>query len=122
MISDYHRYNAETATEGKLTETTENASKYYQQATEAVISLKPCNSNKLNLILNYYVFYFELENDSANACKIVEKTLNDVGDEIDKKDKEETRDNLSIITFSKRILISGMNKEKLTIRVFKIFK
>ena len=78
MISDYDRYNTEKATGGKLTETTKNASKYYRKATETATSLKSCNSNKLNFILNYSVFYFELENDSSKACKILEDTLNDV--------------------------------------------
>ena len=91
-----------------MAETTENASKYYEQATEAVIFLKLCNSNKLNLILNYSVFYFELENGSTKACKIVEETLNDAGDEIDKKDKEEIRDPSQTLNFPKRTLIKNV--------------
>ena len=39
MIGDYYRYTAETASGDKLAEVTENASKYYQQATEAADSL-----------------------------------------------------------------------------------
>ena len=39
MIGDYYRYIAEDASEEKLAEVTENASKYYQQTTEAADSL-----------------------------------------------------------------------------------
>ena len=39
MIGDYYRYTAKAASGDKLTEVTENASKYYQQAIEAADSL-----------------------------------------------------------------------------------
>ena len=104
MIGDYYRYNAETATGDKLSETTENASKYYQQATDAASSLKPYNSNKLGLALNYSVFYYELKNDSAKACTIAEEALNGARDEIDNMDNEEARDALSIIELLKENL------------------
>ena len=39
MIDDYYRYTAEAASGDKLAEVTENAGKYYQQATEAADSL-----------------------------------------------------------------------------------
>ena len=35
MIGDYYRYTTEAGCRYKLAEVTENASKYYQQATEA---------------------------------------------------------------------------------------
>ena len=104
MIGDYYRYTAETASGDKLAEVTENASKYYQQATEAAASLKPYNSNKLGLALNYSVFYYELKNDSAKACKIAEEALNGARDEIDNMDNEEARDALSIIELLKENL------------------
>ena len=55
MIGDYYRYTAETATGAKLEEVTDNAAKFYDQATEAANKLKPYNSNKLGLALNYSV-------------------------------------------------------------------
>eukprot|EP00345_Euplotes_harpa_P013838 CAMPEP_0168336766 /NCGR_PEP_ID=MMETSP0213-20121227/11759_1 /TAXON_ID=151035 /ORGANISM="Euplotes harpa, Strain FSP1.4" /LENGTH=239 /DNA_ID=CAMNT_0008342065 /DNA_START=13 /DNA_END=732 /DNA_ORIENTATION=+ len=104
MIGDYYRYTAETASGDKLAEVTENASKYYQKATEAAASLKPYNSNKLGLALNYSVFYYELKNDSAKACTIAEEALNGARDEIDNMDNEEARDALSIIELLKENL------------------
>ena len=76
MIGDYYRYTAETAQGDKLSEVTEKASEYYQKATDAAAALKPYNSNKLGLALNYSVFYYELKNDSGKACAIAEEALN----------------------------------------------
>jgi hypothetical protein len=104
MIGDYYRYTAETASGDKLAEVTENANKYYQQATEAAASLKPYNSNKLGLALNYSVFFYELKNDSSKACTIAEEALNGARDEIDNMDNDEARDALSIIELLKENL------------------
>ena len=104
MIGDYFRYTAETATGDKLAEVTESALSYYEQATEAAKSLKPYNSNKLGLALNFSVFHYELKNDSAKACSIAEEALNGARDEIDNMDNEEARDALSIIELLKENL------------------
>ena len=104
MIGDYYRYTAETATGDKLAEVTENAHKFYKQATEAAVKLKAYNSNKLGLALNYSVFYFELKNDSATACKIAEEALAGARDEIDSMDNEEAKEALSIIELLKENL------------------
>ncbi|CAI2379205.1 unnamed protein product [Moneuplotes crassus] len=105
MVGDYYRYTAETATGSKLEEVTENAAKFYQQATEAAEKeLKPFNSNRLGLALNYSVFWYELKNDSSKACEIAEKALNGARDEIDNMENEEARDALSIIELLKENL------------------
>ena len=104
MIADYYRYTAETATGSKLAEVVENARKYYEQATSAAKSLKPYNSNKLGLALNFSVFHYELKNDSAKACIIAEEALNSARDEIDSMDNDEARDALSIIELLKENL------------------
>lgn len=104
MIGDYYRYTAETATGDKLAEVTEKANEYYEKATEAAKSLKPYNSNKLGLALNYSVFYYELKNDSGKACAIAEEALNGAREEIDNMENEEARDALSIIELLKENL------------------
>ena len=104
MIGDYYRYTAETAQGDKLAEVTENALKYYDEATQAADDLKPYNSNKLGLALNFSVFYYELKNDPSKACDIAEKALNGARDEIDNMDNEEARDALSIIELLKENL------------------
>ena len=104
MVGDYYRYTAETAAGSKLSEVVENAAKFYEQATEAAKKLKPYNSNKLGLALNYSVFFYELKNDSAKACVIAEEALNGARDEIDNMDNDEARDALSIIELLKENL------------------
>ncbi|CAI2378027.1 unnamed protein product [Moneuplotes crassus] len=104
MIGDYYRYTAETAKGAKLEEVTENAKTYYEQATEAGKDLKPYNSNKLGLALNFSVFHYELKNDSSKACEIAEQALNGARDQIDEMDNDEARDALSIIELLKENL------------------
>ena len=104
MIGDYYRYTAETAQGSKLEEVTEKAKEYYEQATEAAKSLKPYNSNKLGLALNFSVFHYELKNDSSKACQIAEEALNGARDELDNINNDEARDALSIIELLKENL------------------
>lgn len=104
MIGDYYRYTAETAQGAKLEDVTENALKYYDLATQAASELKPYNSTRLGLALNFSVFHYELKNDSGKACKIAEEALNGARDEIDNMDNEEARDALSIIELLKENL------------------
>jgi 14-3-3 protein epsilon len=104
MIGDYYRYTAETAQGEKLADVTENALKYYDLATTAATELKPYNSTRLGLALNFSVFHYELKNDSSKACKIAEEALNGARDEIDNMDNEEARDALSIIELLKENL------------------
>jgi hypothetical protein len=104
MIGDYYRYTAEAATGDQLAAVTENALKYYDEATKATGPLKPYNSTKLGLALNFSVFYYELKNDSGKACVIAEEALNGAKEKIDEMDNEEARDALSIIELLKENL------------------
>jgi 14-3-3 protein epsilon len=104
MIGDYYRYTAETAKDDKLAEVIKQALKYYDEASEAAKELKPYNSNKLGLALNFSVFHYELMNSPSTACKIAEEALNGARDEIDSMDNDEARDALSIIELLKENL------------------
>lgn len=104
MIGDYYRYTAETATGDKLAKVTDSALDFYDQATKAGAGLKPYNSTRLGLALNFSVFHYELKNDSSKACAIAEEALNGARDEIDNMDNEEARDALSIIELLKENL------------------
>ena len=104
MIGDYYRYTAESAIGDQLSAVTENALKYYDEATQAAGPLKPYNSTKLGLALNFSVFYYELKNDSSKACAIAEEALNGAKEKIDEMDNEEARDALSIIELLKENL------------------
>lgn len=104
MIGDYYRYTAEAATGDQLAAVTENALKYYNEATQAAGPLKPYNSTKLGLALNFSVFHYELKSDSKKACEIAEEALNGAKEKIDEMDNEEARDALSIIELLKENL------------------
>lgn len=104
MIGDYYRYTAEAATGDQLAAVTENALKYYNQATVAAKELQPYNSTKLGLALNFSVFHYELKSDSNKACEIAEEALNAAKDKIDEMNNEEARDALSIIELLKENL------------------
>ena len=54
----------------KLTEVTDKANDFYNQATEEADKLPTYNSPRLGLALNYSVFHYELKNDSKKACEL----------------------------------------------------
>lgn len=104
MIGDYYRYIAENATAELLSEATEGALEYYQKATKAAEGLKPYNSTRLGLALNYSVFYYEVKNDIPKACKLAEEALEAAKQNIDNMDNEDARDALSIVELLKENL------------------
>ena len=75
MIGDYYRYMAESATGSTLEEARSGALENYKQAEAASKELAACNSIKLGLALNYSVFYYEVMQDSKQACVLAETAL-----------------------------------------------
>ena len=104
MIGDYYRYIAETAKDALLTEVTNAALKYYQSATESAKSLKPYNSTRLGLALNFSVFHYEVKCDIPKACALAEEALDQAKENIDNMDNEDARDALSIVELLKENL------------------
>lgn len=104
MIGDYYRYIAENAQGDLLEEATKGALDFYEQATKAGEALKPYNSTKLGLALNYSVFYYEVKNDIPKACSLAEEALNNAKENIDNMDNEDARDALSIVELLKENL------------------
>jgi 14-3-3 protein epsilon len=104
MIGDYFRYIAENASGDALKEATEGALEYYEQANQSSKNLKPYNSTKLGLALNYSVFYYEVKNDIPKACSLAEEALEAAKQNIDNMDNEDARDALSIVELLKENL------------------
>ena len=104
MIGDYYRYIAETAKETLLEEVTEKALELYGKATAAAKELKPYNSTRLGLALNFSVFHYEVKNDIPTACKLAEEALDAAKENIDNMDNEDARDALSIVELLKENL------------------
>jgi 14-3-3 protein epsilon len=104
MIGDYYRYIAETAKDALLDEVTNGAIDFYGQATEAAKELKPYNSTKLGLALNFSVFHYEVKNDIPKACALADEALEQAKENIDNMDNEDARDALSIVELLKENL------------------
>ena len=75
MVGDYYRYMAESATGDKLALARDGALEYYKLAEVANKDLPACNPIKLGLALNYSVFYYEVMQDSKQACVLAETAL-----------------------------------------------
>lgn len=104
MIGDYWRYIAENATAELLDEATKGALEHYEEATKTAQELKPYNSTKLGLALNYSVFYYEVKNDISKACELAEQALDAAKQNIDNMDNDDARDALSIVELLKENL------------------
>lgn len=104
MIGDYFRYIAETASGATLEEVKAGALEYYGKAEKEAKELKPYNSTRLGLALNFSVFHYEVKNDIPQACKLAEEALEQAKENIDNMDNEDARDALSIVELLKENL------------------
>lgn len=104
MIGDYYRYIAENATGDSLATATQGALDSYEKAQQSAEKLKPYNSTRLGLALNYSVFHYEVKNDIPKACSLAEAALESAKENIDNMDNEDARDALSIVELLKENL------------------
>ena len=78
IVGDYYRYASEaTQSSSKFREKfKDGALEAYQKCTNIVKKgLKPYNSVRLGLALNYSVFQYEIMSDPTQACKIAKEAL-----------------------------------------------
>lgn len=79
MKGDYFRYLAEVAEKkgGQQSDISdhekEESEKAYKAATDASAKMSPTHPIRLGLALNFSVFYYEIRNDSAQACKLAKE-------------------------------------------------
>jgi 14-3-3 protein epsilon len=111
MIGDYYRYMAESAQGDVLATARDGALEHYKQADTAGRDLPPCNPIKLGLALNFSVFYYEVMQDSKQACLLAESSLQDAMNKIDEVDEETFRDAKSIIELLKENLTLWKEEE-----------
>lgn len=76
IAADYKRYAAEVAEDNKHMDVVANA---YKTAQSAAASLPPTSAVKLGIALNYSVFAHDLQGQPAEACRIAENALQDLG-------------------------------------------
>ena len=111
MVGDYYRYMAESAQEGVLEKARQGALQSYKEAEVAGRELPACNPIKLGLALNFSVFYYEVMQDSKQACLLAENALQDAMNKIDEVDEETFRDAKSIIELLKENLTLWKEEE-----------
>mmetsp|Transcript_28392 Transcript_28392/g.25117 ORF Transcript_28392/g.25117 Transcript_28392/m.25117 type:complete len:238 (+) Transcript_28392:2-715(+) len=104
MIGDYYRYIAENASGPTLEEATDGAIQHYEEASKTAQLLKPYNSTRLGLALNFSVFHYEVKSDIPKACVLAEEALDSAKQNIDNMDNEDARDALSIVELLKENL------------------
>merc|ERR1712194_540043 len=76
MKADYSRYLCEFSTEDKWEKCCQNAHSYYQQASDlAETNLRPKDTLRLGVALNFSVLNYEIMNDANNAFSIAKKAF-----------------------------------------------
>ncbi|TNV76225.1 hypothetical protein FGO68_gene13271 [Halteria grandinella] len=111
MVGDYYRYMAESAQEAVLEKARQGALQSYKEAEVAGRELPACNPIKLGLALNFSVFYYEVMQDSKQACLLAENALQEAMNKIDEVDEETFRDAKSIIELLKENLTLWKEEE-----------
>ena len=93
MIGDYYRYGSEAisskASHEKLPKFKKGALEAYKRAMELCVKgIKPYNTVRLGLALNFSVFYYEVMSDARKACEIAKGALEDALEVIDECSEE----------------------------------
>jgi len=98
MQGDYHRYVAEfTKDEQDHKENANKSKEAYKKAQEEAKVLPSTNPIRLGLALNFSVFYYEIENEPGEACKLAKQAFDDAISELDKLDEDSYKDSTLIM-------------------------
>lgn len=98
MQGDYYRYQAEYREAEGRDEARNLSLKAYQAATSTATSkLPPTHPIRLGLALNFSVFYFEIQSDSTQACKIAKDAFDASIAELDSLPEESYKDSTLIM-------------------------
>lgn len=99
MKGDYYRYIAEFSSSDKNDEAVaEAAFKAYKEANEiAKEHMDTTDPIRLGLALNFSVFYYEIKNDSKEACKLAKQAFDDAIAEIEQIKESDYKDSTTIM-------------------------
>lgn len=102
MKGDYLRYKVEVAGPAtpenkKRAEIAKESEEAYQTAKEAAEGLPPTNPIRLGLVLNFSVFYYEIKEDSDQACKLAKKAFDDAIADLDTIKEDSYKDSTLIM-------------------------
>ena len=113
MKGDFNEYIAEFAEGDLKIQTRDSASKSYNEAIIRSSRLHTLNPIRLELLLNYSIFQYEME-DHKKAIEIAKKAINEADKELPGIDKEAdiNKDLISIYNILKGNLDLWENEEK----------
>lgn len=100
MKGDYYRYLAEVKTENsdQKKAVTEDSKDAYLKASEiAKEEMQPTHPIRLGLALNFSVFYYEILNQSEEACKHAKQAFDDAIAELDTLKEDSYKDSTLIM-------------------------
>lgn len=108
MKGDYHRYLAEIASSDEKDEVVQLAEDAYQKAfNTAVAHLGPTHPIRLGLALNFSVFFYEIKNDSDEACQRAKNAFDEAIQELD--------ENMARESYKDSTLIMQLLRDNLTL-------
>lgn len=98
MQGDYYRYQAEYREGGGRDEARNLSLKAYEAATStATYNLAPTHPIRLGLALNFSVFYYEIQSDATQACKVAKDAFDASIAELDSLPEESYKDSTLIM-------------------------
>jgi len=109
MKGDYYRYLVEIGDKGEYKKKSKEA---YEEATEVSEGLSKTHPIRLGLALNYSVFYYEIENSPAEACKLAKKAFDDAISELDQVKEDSYKDSTLIMQLLRDNLTLWQSEEQ----------
>ena len=90
MKADYNRYLCEFSTEDKWEKYCQDANSFYQQSSDlAETNLRPKDTLRLGVALNFSVFNYEILNDANNAFTIAKKAFDTCLEDLSNNNKDD---------------------------------
>ena len=100
MKGDYYRYLVEIEvqdSEERKDLAAKSKAAYQDACNCGEEELKPTHPIRLGLALNYSVFYYEIENNQTEACKLAKKAFEDAIAELDNVEEDSYKDSTLIM-------------------------
>lgn len=98
MLGDYYRYLAEICDGIRRAHFADHARNAYAMASEiALLNLPATHPIRLGLMLNFAVFYYEIDNNPNMACKVQKESFDLAISELDSLTEESYKDSTIIM-------------------------
>lgn len=97
MKGDYYRYLAEVAVGDDRKSVCKNSQEAYEKAVELASKLNTTHPIRLGLALNFSVFHYEINDDSAEACKLAKTAFDDAIADLDSLGEDSYKDSTLIM-------------------------